>query len=301
MSARITNRFSLLKKTNRHGQVLLLVLFAMAVVLTVALYPLSRSITDISITENEEEASRAFAAAEAGLEKALIGLNRNQTFTIGDSTVSTSVSYVGSSPSFIYPDKNLTSGKTATLWLVSHNDDGSLVCDPPGKPCIPHDATIRVCWGTSATPKPAIEATLLHLNTNLAYSTAQIKRWAIDPDDSGRRTSNGFTDSSTSVGACGTSTYSYSVNLDFDQAPNGLPASRQPVLLQITFYYNDASPLAFSTTNATIFPAQGELVQAKGTYGQATQSVQVTRSYSTIPPILTSVMGTKEDKQIIKY
>ena len=48
------------------GQALLLVLLGMAVVLTIVLSILSRSVTDIAVTSREEEALRAFSAAEAG-------------------------------------------------------------------------------------------------------------------------------------------------------------------------------------------------------------------------------------------
>ena len=57
----------------QRGQTLLIVLLLLAVVLTIALSIASRSITDINVSIKEEEAARAFSAAEAGIEQALIG------------------------------------------------------------------------------------------------------------------------------------------------------------------------------------------------------------------------------------
>ena len=53
---------------NQSGQALLLVLLSMAVILTVVLSILSRSILDVAVTTGEEEALRAFSAAEAGMQ-----------------------------------------------------------------------------------------------------------------------------------------------------------------------------------------------------------------------------------------
>ncbi len=46
----------------------MLVLLSMSVVLTLVLFILSRSITDIAVTTSQEEAVRAFSAAEAGVD-----------------------------------------------------------------------------------------------------------------------------------------------------------------------------------------------------------------------------------------
>jgi len=58
-------------KRNNSGQAVLVVLFIMVVVLTITLSLLSHSVTDVSISKDEEEAVRAFSAAEAGIEEAL--------------------------------------------------------------------------------------------------------------------------------------------------------------------------------------------------------------------------------------
>ncbi|MGB9585898.1 MAG: hypothetical protein ACPL7A_00585, partial [Anaerolineales bacterium] len=53
------------------GQALLIILLVMAVGLTIGLAVISRSVTDIRISRQEEESARMFSVAEAGIEEAL--------------------------------------------------------------------------------------------------------------------------------------------------------------------------------------------------------------------------------------
>ncbi|MBU0619066.1 hypothetical protein KKD62_02400 [Patescibacteria group bacterium] len=61
-------------KNREKGQVLLIVLLVTVVALTLGLGAISQSITDIKISEEEEESARAFNLAEAGIEEALRNL-----------------------------------------------------------------------------------------------------------------------------------------------------------------------------------------------------------------------------------
>lgn len=58
-------------KHRRSGQTALIVLLVMVVVLTIGLSLVSHSITEVSISKDDEESMRAFSAAEAGIERAL--------------------------------------------------------------------------------------------------------------------------------------------------------------------------------------------------------------------------------------
>ena len=55
------------------GQIILILLLVMTVALGVGLTIVQRSLTDISTSTKVEQSSRAFSAAEAGIEKALQG------------------------------------------------------------------------------------------------------------------------------------------------------------------------------------------------------------------------------------
>ena len=56
----------ILPRQTQSGQALLVILLSMAVILTLVLSVASSSITDVTVTTFEEDALRAFSAAEAG-------------------------------------------------------------------------------------------------------------------------------------------------------------------------------------------------------------------------------------------
>lgn len=85
-------------KNHKSGQVVLIVLLVMVVVLTIGLSLISQSVTDISISKDEEESIRAFSAAEAGIEAALQN--------------------IGAAPSTVEVD-----GITANITISNQNDN----------------------------------------------------------------------------------------------------------------------------------------------------------------------------------
>ena len=79
--------------TPKDGQVALLALFIMSVIVTVGMALISRTITDIQISETGEQGIRAFSAAEAGVEKVftaswddLAGWSAEEPFSAGESS-----------------------------------------------------------------------------------------------------------------------------------------------------------------------------------------------------------------------
>ena len=74
------------------GQALILVLLSLSVVLTLVLYVVSRSVTDVAVSSQQEESVRAFSAAEAGIEKTLvIGTGNATPAPVGDSSYVSSI------------------------------------------------------------------------------------------------------------------------------------------------------------------------------------------------------------------
>ena len=181
---------------SQSGQTLLLVLLSMAVILTIVLSILSRSITDITITSKEEEALRAFSAAEAGIEKALLtGVFAPGTFE--GSSYSGSISNLAESQaSLTYPEE-LVSGDSGTIWFIDHDSEtGELTCLTGN--CFT-GSSMKVCWGKEGTVSnspttPALEVSILYDTTPTPsgnYSDVKIKRLALDPN-SGRTGTNKF-------------------------------------------------------------------------------------------------------------
>src|SRR3989344_7650033 len=137
---------------NDSGQVLLIVLLAMAVIATVVLSISSRSISEVTISSREDESVRAFSAAEAGIEQALVSVSvtedpleipdltgqLNVTGSLGtQEEVSNYQAEVSAFPNntneFIYP-LELLSGESATIWLLTKDGDDLLSCSTSA-PC----------------------------------------------------------------------------------------------------------------------------------------------------------------------
>lgn len=179
-------------KQNSSGQALLIILLIMAVALTIGLSVISRSITDIRISQEQEESARVFSAAEAGLESLLA--TGGAPGTIGDFTITTDTQPRGDSYFFIFP-KAIVAGDTQTVWLVGHNSDG----DPDPGVAQFSGTRLDVFWGNEGTPSdqndtPALEATIFY---KLGDSFETIK-YTSDPHPT-RRNQNNFSGSDLTI------------------------------------------------------------------------------------------------------
>src|SRR3990167_10395746 len=153
-------------RTNFKGQALVLVLLSLAVVLTIVLFILLRTVTDIAVSSRQEESVRAFSAAEAGIEQALVsgvgvftGSFANTSGFSADVT-----SFAEGSYDFEYPI-GMNAGDTATNWFVAHDVNSNLTCGAT-TPCFT-GTTMKVCWGKPGTGSgtattPAVELSVFY-------------------------------------------------------------------------------------------------------------------------------------------
>lgn len=282
-------------KTNS-GQALLIVLLSMAVVLTIVLSVLARSITDVSISSQDEDSLRAFSAAEAGVERALIIGAGIESTIIGDASYNVNVSSVAEGQKeFNYPS-SLFSGESAKIWFVNHDEDGNLICSTE-KPCFKGD-TIKVCWGeegsdSDSSEAPAMELSVFYLSRTNDYSTAKIGRAAIDPN-SVRRGENSFSEPDNS-GICTISgkNYQFQHTLVFDnlQILSDVYLSRRGQLqfMTVRSIYNTLKGnnigISVDYLRNTVLPSQGNLVTSSGSSGKANRKVEVFQSYAEVPSI----------------
>ena len=276
------------------GQALLLVLLSMAVVLTVVLSILSRSITDIAVTSRDEEALRAFSAAEAGVERALIAGSDTGVISIGDASFFATVSgFSEGGQEFAFP-LGLLSGESTLAWFVSHTDDGTLVCNAE-KPCFT-GSTLKVCWGkpgtaSDASTTPAIEAAVFYAQTPGNYSTMRIARETVDPNLD-RRSVNSF--SSPDGVTCQIAGESFAFQKTLDLSSLGVPSGSYNVenglqFARLRMFYNtDTShPVGVGVNfpGGSLLPAQGIKIDATGSAGESTRRLEVFQSFGEVPPI----------------
>src|SRR3989344_4955557 len=271
------------------GQTLLIILLILAVVLTIALSVASRSVTDVNISTKEEEAARAFSAAEAGIEQGLIGGPTTGTLPNG-ATFNVTPRSIGGATGYNFPT-GLKSGETAPIWFLAHDDSSNLVCDAT-HPCFTGNQ-IKLCWGTPGSgaglaTTPAIQFNVLYdPNYDSNYANVQIGRVTLDPN-AGRRSANNF--QAISGGACTINgqDYAFSENITFATLGIDCTASARCLLAgRVRFFYNsNAEPFGADTTAAGVpLPLQGRIIESNGASGEANRRIQVVRQYPDLPPI----------------
>jgi type II secretory pathway pseudopilin PulG len=187
----------LLKKNREEGQAVLILLLAIAVILTVGLSLVSRSITDVKISQQSQESARALWVAQAGLEKAI--RSNAQIGSAGSPETLNGVSYYvekndlgGSTSEYVYPGK-VKANEPITVWLVGHDTDGNIV------PTSEYNGTLRFYWGEgseSGSSSTAMEITFIYQDSG----GFKIKRYAYDPYAS-RSPSTSFASPATCAGA----------------------------------------------------------------------------------------------------
>lgn len=272
----------------RRGQALVIILLVLAVSSTVVLSLVTRTVTDITITNKEKESSRAFSASEAGIEEALIGGPTSGSLPGGETYSVTSGVLGEGAADFAWPE-GIKAGDTVPIWFVSHASDGSLTCSD-GK-CFT-GSSAKVCWGTEGIQSgdaqtPAVEVLILYLQTPGNYATARVARAAIDPNAT-RRGSNKFDAPDGGGCSAGGKTFAFGKTLNFTDY--GIPASVYSVAnglqtARIRLIYNTTAMQPVGVAAGGTFPGQGTRFSSVGSSGDATRKIEVFRSFSDLPPI----------------
>ncbi len=276
-----------------------MVLLSMAVVLTIILSILSRTVTDVAVTSRGEEALRAFSAAEAGVEQAIVaGSSIGQT-QIGDASFSATVSdYSAVDIGFNYPVP-VAAGESAIFWFVSHDKTtGDFVCDAQNR-CFTGNSFI-ICWGNPGTAAngsttPAIEISTFYAATPGDYSTIRVARATADPN-SVRRASNNF--AAPADGTCTIAGERYQFTAGVGLRTLGVPAGsyNSPnglLYAKVRFFYNtDVShKVGIVVAHAEErLPAQGLKIESTGVSGEANRKIEVFRGFGEQPPIFDSAV-----------
>ncbi len=260
------------KVSYQSGQALVLVLLALAVVLTIVLYIISRSVTDISVSTSENQAVSAFSAAEAGVEQALV-VGTGSSSNLGNSSYNAQVTNVASgATSFIYPVE-FNSGDSATLWLKSKDASPDFTGN-----------TLRICWGKSGTSAnaavtPSVEVSIYYETAAGNPATVRVNRGAYDPN-AGRRVNNSF--AAPDAGTCIVNGVTFQFRKTISLA--GL-TNLQFAVIRLFYNTDVAQPVAFDSTNASKFPSQGILVDSSGTSGQSNRKVEVFQGWPEVPNV----------------
>jgi len=264
------------------GQVLLVILLIMAVGLTMGLAVVSRSVTDVSISRQEEESVRVFSVAEAGIEEALrLGYAPAGTIEIGGITATVDQTDLGKTQEFSFPGE-YEAGDVQTLWLVEHKEDGTL--DTNNKYS---EGTVEVYWGEEGGgTAPALEVTLIYDQGGI-----KIMRWALDPDSS-RRTVNNFDSAELGNFQVGGKTFKYKKSLSSLPCPSSICYT-----LRFRLLYNNQPQILGVKGLGSNLPSQGACYESTATNPQTgiTRKVRQCQLHKALPGIFDYVLYSEED------
>lgn len=276
------------------GQAVLIVLLSLSVVLIVILYILSRSITDISLSSKEEDSLRAFSAAEAGIERALvIGSNISST-ELNDATFNATVTgFAQGASSAVFPIP-LKSGESALFWFIGHNADGTLGC-PASDQCFGGNQ-IKLCWGDDQTPlnsqTPAVEVTVYYKEG----TDYKVKRVAIDPYAGHSNNFSVASNSDCNVPSS-TETFQFQNTISFGPAGLNIPNFGTAGVLQyatarILYNTTTAHKIAIDVSGAggSLLPSQGVKVNSNGSFADSNRSIEVYQLHPETPPVFVNVL-----------
>ena len=283
---------------NNQGQALLVILLIMAVALTVGLSITSRSITDIKISEISEESARAFSAAEAGVEEALLAgeagalAGEFTTQTDAKVTYETTTSDFGAGNEFVFPS-GINRDQVQTLWFAEN--DASLTKS--------YDVnSFKVYWGKpgdTGDNAAALEVTVYYQDAG-GYKAS---KYALDSNAVSR--GNNFCPLSTPDPNCDSSevdtfvtggtapmggqTFQYSTRIKFKFY---VPGVTKLIFARMRILYRDNQPLGAQGIGDT-FPSQGLAITSTGYSGATSRKVQVVKYHPAPPPFFDMVLYSK--------
>ena len=290
-------RLASLAQGKPRGQALLIVLLIMAVALTIGLAVTSRTVTDVEISEQTEEAARAFSAAEAGIEEALVTAigetDPKGSFREGEVTYRTERTNLGKESQYLFPEAT-REDEVRTLWLAEYPDTPSY-----------SEGSVIILWGNAdSTEEPALEVTVYYKTGGGDY---KIIRYALDPiirdpEDKFCQPNGTDCDGVSSFDDDGGysiegKTARYKATLDLS------PASGSILLFaRLRLLYSDERDqvLGAQTTAAEIFlPSQGVKITSVGEAGGSTRKIEVVRLHPAPPEIFDFLLYS--DESLVKY
>lgn len=270
------------------GQAVLLLVLITVVGLTIGLSLVSRTVSDIRISSQIEQSGRAFSAAEAGIETALrsnIVAGPTGTVQLPGASALYSVQSQGGGTD-IYTTVLTESGLTQTIWLVDHNEDGTL--NESGY-YFPPASSMEICWGSQPNVEPAIVVTIYYKDgANYSYA-----KKAFDPKARG----NGFINTVDISGGYCMGNYQFRKLIvpsqdsdpsseDFNISPTAIP-----LMLRLTPVY---APSTLALVPSDNLPVQGKVISSVGqTSSGIVRKIQVTQGYSVLPQLLDFTLFTE--------
>lgn len=277
------------------GQAIIILLLIMLVALSLGLALTQRSVGDVTTATQAEQATRAYSAAEAGIEKALssplplgsaLPLSNNSSVVVNSSGL---MPYNGTNAGIEYPP--IGRETTAQFWFVNPTTTVPAAFYTGN--------SVDVYYGnTSTTDLPAIEIKFVvyknaaFMSKNYYYDSSSARTTGVN--DNNFNFTSGCGTQTLATGILGTNrTFYCKQNVPIDDPTDttapftacNAASNCVPVLARVRFLYvNENHSLALAPVTGSQFPPQVQIYNALGTAGQSQKRIQAFKVRDVIPP-----------------
>lgn len=275
------------------GQTILILILLMTVALAIGLSIVQKSLVDVSTASKVEQSSRAFSAAEAGIEKALI--SSPTPFPLPNNSQVVEITNTGLLPQTAIPPSRqapleigsigspiTAKDDIAQVWLADYNSSAN-------PPAIFYDPSpnryLDVYWGSiSSQDKTALLLTLIYWDGSIYQS----RKWYLDDATATRDPANGF-DTVACSGNYALAGYKCFKTLGDGAGVNNGALPSGLMLLRARLLYNQATqPFAVwavgTCGTACSLPPQARILTSTGVSGETQRRVQVYQFNKVVPP-----------------
>lgn len=280
------------------GQAVLILILVMTVALAIGISVVQRSLSDISTASKVEQSSRAFSAAEAGIEKYLnqavsctadtckfqFSENSSEVKVEGGDLMPAVPASGTRQAALEYPP--LSKEEVAHIWLADYTSTSN----PPAAAY--KQTSLDVYWGNSTSDKAALELTLVYFD-GTQYKT---RKWYLDHTIT-RTPDNKFTQAVCTGYTVGVNIYQCKYTIGGSGDPGGaLPSSPSILmLLRARLLYNSTSqsfaiqaavtcPVAASDCRDYSIPSQARTLISTGISGATQRKVKLFQVNNVVPP-----------------
>jgi Tfp pilus assembly protein PilX len=269
------------------GQIIVFIMLIVLVGLTVGLSIASRTLTTIRNSGDLSQSSRAFSAAEAGIESALEQIKNNAATVCTAPTNACTPTASALNVDAIQVTTN-SSALPAYGQTVSKDDVLQVMLNTSG--ALASTDTLRIYWNRQAETDAtignngAVVVTVLYTNG----TTYSLYKQAADPFYSGRAGGNNGFASPVAAGGQSVVLQDGTTISDFKDYIDVSLASGQPVLARIRLMYKGPLMVAVRARNSTGFkdlPSQGTFITSTATVDGKQRTVKAFQSFAQLPAI----------------
>lgn len=251
------------------GQVLLILILVMVVALTVGLSIATQTITHLRTANEEESSERAFAAAEAGIERAMVSnVTTNGSFS-NSSSYQTVVQSLSGTEFLLNNGQVVSKDEPVDLWLSTYPTYAS-----------PRTGNVTIYWGMSSDVCANAEAnnTLPALSITLLTGTSanpRMSQYALEP--CGPRRTNNFEAVNPAGGTISGKTFIYRRTISIT---SGLLMRIIPLYAPGIIGVRGCDG---ANTNCSVLPTQGTVIESTGISDKTQRKIVSFRGYPKLP------------------